>query len=109
MEFDAVLLLPRRADSIERGYWHDRTINDDLDACVADYPDKRALTAVRLDSGEVRRFTYRELANLVDRIAIGLTRIGVGRNDVVAMQYGTGGNSARCTSPARASARCSIR
>ena len=86
MEFDAVLLPPRRAESIARGYWHDRTINDDLDACAADYPDKRALTAVRLDSGEVRRFTYRELVNLVDRIAIGLTRLGVARNDVVAMQ-----------------------
>ncbi len=86
MEFDAVLLPPRRAESIARGYWHDRTINDDLDACVAEYADKRALTAVRLDSGEVRRFTYRELANLVDRIAIGLTRLGVVRNDVVAMQ-----------------------
>ena len=86
MEFDAVLLPPRRAESIARGYWHDRTINDDLDACVAEYAGKRALTAVRLDGGEVRSFTYRELATLVDRIAIGLTRLGVGRNDVVAMQ-----------------------
>ena len=51
MEFDAVLLPPRRAESIARGYWHDRTINDDLDVCVAEYADKRALTAVRLDGG----------------------------------------------------------
>jgi len=86
MEFDAVLLPPRRAASIAGGYWHDRTINDDLDACVAACPDKLALTAVRLDSGEVRRFTYRELATLADRIAVGLSRLGVGRNDVVAMQ-----------------------
>ena len=35
MEFDPVLLPPRRADSIARGWWHDRTINDELDACVA--------------------------------------------------------------------------
>ena len=34
----------------------------------------------------MRRFTYRELAALADRIAVGLTRLGVGRNDVVAMQ-----------------------
>lgn len=86
MEFDAVLLPPRRAASIAGGYWHDRTINDDLDACVAACPDKLALTSVRLDSGEVRRFTYRELATLADRIAVGLSRLGVGRNDVVAMQ-----------------------
>lgn len=86
MEFDAVLLPPRRAASIAAGLWHDRTINDDLDACVAHCPDKVALTAVRLDSGAVRRFSYRELATLADRVAVGLSRLGVGRGDVVAMQ-----------------------
>jgi cyclohexanecarboxylate-CoA ligase len=86
MEFDAVLLAPRRADSIARGNWHDRTINNDLDVCLAVCPDKLALTAVRLDSGEVQRFTYRELAKLADRIAVGLSRLGVEHNDVVAMQ-----------------------
>ena len=53
---------------------------------VAACPDKLALTAVRQDTGEVRRFTYRQLATLADRIAVGLSRLGVGRNDVVAMQ-----------------------
>lgn len=86
MEFDAVLLAPRRAESIAKGYWGDRTINDELDACVATCPDKVALTTVRLDTNSTRRFTYRELATLADRIAVGLSRLGVGRNDVVAMQ-----------------------
>lgn len=86
MEFDAVLLAPRRAESVAKGYWHDRTINDDLDACLAACPDKIALTAVRVEAGSVHRFTYRELATLADRIAVGLSRLGVGRNDVVAMQ-----------------------
>ncbi|OKO71967.1 cyclohexanecarboxylate-CoA ligase [Bradyrhizobium sp. AS23.2] len=86
MEFDAVLLQPRRAESIARGFWHDRTINQDFAACVAECPDKVALTAVRLDRDEVRRFTYSQLASLVDRAAVGLSRLGVGRNDVVAMQ-----------------------
>ena len=48
-------------------------------------PDKLALTAVRRDSGDVRAFTYRELAAQADRIVVGLARLGVGRNDV-AMQ-----------------------
>ena len=86
MEFDAVLLAPRRAESMAKGYWHDRTINDDLDACLASCPDKVALTAVRIETNQIRRFTYRELADLADRIAVGLSRLGVGRNDVVAMQ-----------------------
>jgi len=90
MNFDTVLLPPRRAASVAAGHWFDRTINDDLDACVAAYPDKLALTAVQVESGEVRRFTYRELSAMADRIAVGLSRLGVGRNDVVAMQLPNG-------------------
>src|ERR1700733_9892800 len=86
MEFDAVLIPPRRAASIARGLWHDRTINDDLDACVTQCPDKTALTAVQVEDGTTKRFTYRELASMADRIAVGLTRLGVGPNDVVSVQ-----------------------
>lgn len=86
MEFDAVLLPPRRARMIAQGLWHDRTINDSLDACVASCPDKLALTAVQVETGNVQRFTYRELARMADRIAVGLTRLGVGKNDIVACQ-----------------------
>lgn len=86
MDFDAILLPSRRTESIARGYWHDQTINQKLDACLSECPDKMALTAFRLDRGDVRRFTYRELAGLADRIAIGLSRLGIGRNDVVAIQ-----------------------
>ncbi len=90
MDFDPVLLPPRRANSLAQGWWHDRTINDELDACVAECPDKLALTTVRSESGETRRYSYRELAALADRIAVGLSRLGVGRNDVVAMQLPNG-------------------
>jgi cyclohexanecarboxylate-CoA ligase len=86
MEFDAVLLAPRRAESIARGWWHDQTINQALDACLAHCPDKLALTALRVESGETRRFTWREVGQLADRIAVGLHRLGVRRDDVVAMQ-----------------------
>ena len=86
MEFDAVLIPSRRAHSIAKGFWHDRTINDDLDACVATCPDKLALTAVQAESGKVTRFTYRELSNMADRVAMGLTQLGVVKNDIVACQ-----------------------
>ena len=86
MEFDAVLLPPRRARMVAQGFWHDRTINDDLDACVAAHPDKLALTAVQVETGNVQRFTYRELARMADRVAVGLSRLGVGKNDIVACQ-----------------------
>ncbi len=86
MKFDAVLLAPRRAESIAKGYWHDRTINDDLDDCVKRFPHKVALKAVRSEGGQVTEFTYAELSKMADRIAIGLTKLGVGANDVVACQ-----------------------
>ncbi|ABM37435.1 cyclohexanecarboxylate-CoA ligase [Polaromonas naphthalenivorans] len=86
MEFDPVLIAPRRAQSVAQGFWHDRTINDELDACVATCPDKLALTAMRAESGATTRFTYRELATMADRVAVGLTRLGVGQSDVVACQ-----------------------
>lgn len=86
MEFDAVLLPPRRNRMRELGLWHDRTINDELDACVAASPDKLALTAVRVETGQTRRFTYSELAQMADRIGVGLARLGVGSGDVVACQ-----------------------
>ncbi len=86
MEFDAVLIPPRRAQSIARGWWQDRTINDALDACVAACPDRIALSALRVEDGSMTRFTYREMAAMADRIAVGLVRLGVGRNDVVSAQ-----------------------
>lgn len=86
MEFDAVLLPPRRARMVAQGHWHDRTINDALDACVAARPDKLALTAVQIEAGTTTRFTYREMARMADRIAVGLARLGVGRGDIVACQ-----------------------
>jgi len=93
MEFDAVLLPPRRARMRAQGLWHERTINDALDACIAASPDKLALTALRLPDagngvpeGATVRFTYAELGRMADRIAVGLARLGVGRNDVVACQ-----------------------
>jgi len=86
MQFDAILLPQRRVSMIAQGLWHDRTINDDLDACVAACPDKVGLTAYRAEGGPVTRMTYREMARMADRIAVGLNRLGVRKDDVVACQ-----------------------
>jgi cyclohexanecarboxylate-CoA ligase len=86
MEFDAVLIAPRRAESIARGWWRERTINDELDACVAECSDKLALSATRVDDATTTRFTYREMATMAERIAVGLSRLGVARDDVVSLQ-----------------------
>ncbi|TDG04090.1 cyclohexanecarboxylate-CoA ligase [Paraburkholderia guartelaensis] len=86
MEFDAVLIGPRRAREEARRWWPGRTINDELDACVAECPAKIALTAVRIEDGETTHFTYAQMARMADRIAVGLARLGVVKGDVVSMQ-----------------------
>lgn len=86
MEFDALLLAPRRPAMIAQGFWRDRTINDDLDRCLKEYPDKVGLIAVSDERGTTSRLTYREMAALADRIAVGLHKLGVRRNDVVSLQ-----------------------
>ncbi|MCX7227900.1 MAG: cyclohexanecarboxylate-CoA ligase [Burkholderiales bacterium] len=86
MHFDAVLLPARREAAVAAGHWPDRTINDALDACIRACPDRVAITAVRVEAGDTRRFTYRELGTMVDRVAVGLSKLGVGRDDVVSMQ-----------------------
>ena len=78
MDFDAVLLPARRARMLEQKRWYQRTINDALDACVAQHPDKRALTTRRVETGERQQFTYREMARMADRMAVGLSRLGSG-------------------------------
>ena len=86
MEFDAVLIAPRREAMVAAGHWRGVTINDSLDACVAQVPDKMALVALQAESGVETRFTYRQLATMADRIAVGLHRLGVRAGDVVAVQ-----------------------
>ena len=86
MEFDAVLLASRRPGMIARGLWRDRTITDDLDRCLNEHPDKVGLIAVSDERGTVSRLSYREMAVLADRIAVGLHKLGVRRNDVVSLQ-----------------------
>lgn len=86
MEFDAVLIPPRRTAMIRQLRWGDRTINDYLDACTTHCPDKPALLALSLERKSTRRLTYRELATLADRVAVGLSRLGIERNDVVSCQ-----------------------
>ena len=86
MDFDAVLIAPRRAQSVARGYWHDKTINDYLDACAAGCPGKVALTAAQAESSALTRVSYGKLAAMADRVAVGLARMGVGRYDVVSCQ-----------------------
>ena len=86
MHFDADNLPIRRPSMVATGHWRDITINDSLDKAVANKGDALALTATQFDSGEVRSFTFYELNTMVNRVAVGLYRLGIRPSDVVAVQ-----------------------
>ncbi len=86
MEFDAVLIEPRRAELEAAGYWLGKTADDYLDARLATTPDALALTSVCVGADTRRDLSWAELDLLANRAAIGLRDLGVGRNDVVSCQ-----------------------
>lgn len=86
MKFDPVLVGPLREPMRAAGFWGEETINDFLDACLADVPDREAVADVNSMTGKRARLTYRELGERVERIALNLLDLGVGRGDVVSWQ-----------------------
>jgi cyclohexanecarboxylate-CoA ligase len=86
MRFDPILPLARIKAMKAQGYWHDFVLTDYFDRCLADMPSKTAVSDFNSTAQVANRLTYRELAARVDRIAVGLMRLGVGRNDVVSCQ-----------------------
>ena len=68
------------------GYWRDTSYDECLVQAINGAPDKAALVAYRADHAGPRRFTYRELGELVARCAASLRGLGVNAGDIVAVQ-----------------------
>ncbi|MFY0802449.1 AMP-binding protein [Peribacillus frigoritolerans] len=60
--------------------WPNRTILDYLNDAIVKHPEKIAIIDKKSS------FTYKQLGKLVDRIAVGLLHIGLGKGDVVSFQ-----------------------
>ncbi|KAA9022552.1 AMP-binding protein [Niallia endozanthoxylica] len=60
--------------------WPNKTILDYLNAAIEKVPDKVAIIDKK------SRYTYRELGKLVDRVALGLLELGLGKGDVISIQ-----------------------
>lgn len=60
--------------------WPNKTIVDYLHDAISNNPDKMAII------DRTSRYTYRELGKLVDRVALGLLRIGLKKGDVISIQ-----------------------
>ena len=86
MEFDAVLIEPRRKRMEEAGYWPGKTLLDHFEACLADRPGALALTTITVATGARRDLTWAEIDALAWRAAEGLRRLGLVKDDVLACQ-----------------------
>ena len=76
----------RRAAMIAAGFWKDRILLDDFDALLRERPEALAIVAHDVTTGTRTRLTYGELGTRVERIAVGLARLGVETGDVVSYQ-----------------------
>lgn len=81
------MLTQERIDRhVREGYWPNKTILDYLNESVARYPDKVAIVDRK------SRYTYKELAQQVDRCALGLLEMGIRPGDVLVFNSPTGMN-----------------
>ncbi|MFG1241492.1 cyclohexanecarboxylate-CoA ligase [Xanthobacter versatilis] len=90
MEFDALLIEPRRAKMEAEGLWPGKTLLDYFDACRAEKPDATAVVSIVVGTGARRDLTYSEIDHLAWRAAVGLRRLGLGKDDVLASQLPNG-------------------
>lgn len=90
MQFDAVLIEPRRARMEAEGFWPGKTLLDYFEICLAEKPDAVAVLTVLTGAGTRRELTYAEIDRLAWRAAAGLRRLGLGKDDVLSCQLPNG-------------------
>lgn len=86
MDFDAVLIAPKREKMLKDGLWLNKTIIGALRKAYVRNPEKIGLVAYKTEEKLERSFSYREIWHLTHKIALGLQQLGVQKNDVVACQ-----------------------
>lgn len=86
MDFDSVLLPPRKEKMLQEGYWLNKTILQSLNEAVHQYPDKVGLVSYKTEDNSERSFTYREMLHTANKISLGLKRLGVQKQDIVSCQ-----------------------
>ena len=86
MQFDPVLISPRQAAMTASGLWRHQTIDHFFAQALKNCPDHAAVVAYRSDRSEPVRLSYKALDVQVDRIARGLSALGVVHGDVVSWQ-----------------------
>ncbi|MFV5589345.1 cyclohexanecarboxylate-CoA ligase [Acinetobacter variabilis] len=86
MDFDAVLIPTRKEAMLKQGHWLNQTILDFLRSAVEKNPEKTALVSVKVENQTEQTFSYQQLWDMTNKIALGLKQLGVEKNDVVSCQ-----------------------
>jgi cyclohexanecarboxylate-CoA ligase len=68
------------------GFWRNQTINQFISQALENRPNDTAVVAYRSERAAPIRIGYRELDRRVELIARGLSKLGIGRGDVVSWQ-----------------------
>ncbi|WP_312310194.1 cyclohexanecarboxylate-CoA ligase [Acinetobacter variabilis] len=86
MDFDAVLIPTRKEAILKQGHWLNQTILDFLRSAVEKNPDKTALVSFKVENQTEQTFSYQQLWDMTNKIALGLKQLGIEKNDVVSCQ-----------------------
>ncbi|WPC33565.1 cyclohexanecarboxylate-CoA ligase [Acinetobacter sp. YWS30-1] len=86
MDFDAVLIPTRKEAMLKQGHWLNQTILDFLRSAVEKNPDKTALVSFKIENQTEQTFSYQQIWDMTNKIALGLKQLGVEKNDVVSCQ-----------------------
>ena len=86
MDFDAVLIPTRKEAMLKQGHWLNQTILDFLRSAVEKNPDKTALVRFKVENQTEQTFSYQQIWDMTNKIALGLKQLGVEKNDVVSCQ-----------------------
>ncbi|WP_407306474.1 cyclohexanecarboxylate-CoA ligase [Acinetobacter sp.] len=86
MDFDAVLIPARKEAMLKQGYWLNQTILNFLRRAVEKNPEKTALISFKLEHQTEQSFSYQQIWEMTNKIALGLKQLGVIKNDVVSCQ-----------------------
>ena len=86
MDFDAVLIPTRKEAMLKQGHWLNKKILDFLRSAEEKNPDKTALVSFKVENQTEQTFSYQQLWNMTNKIALGLKQLGVEKNDVVSCQ-----------------------